>query len=109
MSSLNELHGAGVDLFLHQQAIDTTTPSGRAMFQMLGVFAEFERSMIQERIRAGLERAREQGVTLGRRRVVCDERGILKVLRGGQSVRKTAAQFGVSASKVQRVQAEAEM
>ncbi len=71
-------------LFLHQQAIDTTTPSGRAMFQMLGVFAEFERSMIQERIRAGLARAKEQGVTLGRRRVVCDERGILKVLRGGQ-------------------------
>ncbi len=109
VGSLNELHGAGVDLFLHQQAIDTTTPSGRAMFQMLGVFAEFERSMIQERIRAGLARAREQGVTLGRRRVICDERGILKALRGGQSVRKTAARFGVSASKVQRVQAEAEM
>ena len=107
VSSLNELHGAGVDLFLHQQAIDTTTPSGRAMFQMLGVFAEFERSMIQERIRAGLARAKEQGVTLGRRRVACDERGILKALRGGQSVRKTAARFGVSASKVQRVMAEA--
>ncbi len=79
---------------------------------MLGVFAEFERSMIQERIRAGLERAREHGVTLGRRpggRVICDERGILKALRGGQSVRKTAARFGVSASKVQRVQVEAEM
>ena len=67
VSSLNELHGAGVDLFLHQQAIDTTTPSGRAMFGMLGVFAEFERSMIQERVRAGLARARAQGVTLGRR------------------------------------------
>ena len=63
------------------------------MFQMLGVFAEFERSMIQERIRAGLERARAQGVTLGRRRVSCDEQGILKSLRAGQSVRKTAARF----------------
>ncbi len=107
VSSLNELHGAGVDLFLHQQAIDTTTPSGRAMFGMLGVFAEFERSMIQERVRAGLARARAQGVTLGRRRVRCDEQGILKALRGGQSVRKTAARFGVSASKVQRVMAGA--
>ena len=44
----------GVDLFLHQQGLDTTTPAGKAMFQMMGVFAEFERSMIQERVRAGL-------------------------------------------------------
>ncbi len=107
VNSLTELHGAGVDLFLHQQAIDTTTPSGRAMFGMLGVFAEFERSMIQERVRAGLARARAQGVTLGRRRVRCDEHGILKALKAGQSVRKTAARYGVSASKVQRVMAGA--
>ena len=46
-----------VDLFLHQQAVDTTTPSGRAMFGMLGVFAEFERAMTQERIKARLARA----------------------------------------------------
>ena len=46
---LQELHESGVDLYLHQQALDTTTPSGRAMFQMMGVFAEFERSMISER------------------------------------------------------------
>jgi len=71
------------------------------------VFAEFERSMIQERVRAGLARARAQGVTLGRRRVRCDEQGILKALKAGQSVRKTAARYGVSASKVQRVMAEA--
>jgi len=72
------------------------------------VFAEFERSMIQERVRAGLERARTQGVTLGRRRrVACDEKGILNALRAGQSIRKTAARYGVSASKVQRVMAEA--
>ena len=107
VNSLTELHGAGIDLFLHQQAIDTTTPSGRAMFGMLGVFAEFERSMIQERVRAGLARARAQGVTLGRRRVRCDEHGILKALKAGQSVRKTAARYGVSASKVQRVMAGA--
>jgi len=44
---LRELHAKGVDLFLHQQGLDTSTPSGRAMFQMLGVFAEFERSMIR--------------------------------------------------------------
>src|SRR4249920_1578332 len=47
---LSELHSLGIDLALHQQGIDTTTPAGKAMFQMMGVFAEFERSMIQERV-----------------------------------------------------------
>ena len=63
---LGELKAAGVDLFLHQQALDTSTPSGRALFQMLGVFAEFEAAMIRERTRAGLARARAQGKRLGR-------------------------------------------
>lgn len=51
---LSELHAMGIDLVLHQQGLDTTTPAGKAMFQMLAVFAEFERSMIKERVRAGL-------------------------------------------------------
>jgi DNA invertase Pin-like site-specific DNA recombinase len=55
---LEELDGAGCDLYLHQQALDTTTPAGRAMFQMLGVFSEFERSIIRSRVKAGLARAR---------------------------------------------------
>ena len=58
---LGELNAAGCDLYLEKQAIDTTTPAGRALFQMLGVFAEFERAIIQERIHAGLARAREKG------------------------------------------------
>jgi DNA invertase Pin-like site-specific DNA recombinase len=58
---LSDLHALGIDLFLHQQGLDTTTPSGKAMFQMMGVFAEFERAMIQERVRAGLARARAEG------------------------------------------------
>ena len=58
--------GINYHLYLHQQAIDTTTPSGRAMFQMCGVFAEFERSMIVERVNAGLARAKASGVKLGR-------------------------------------------
>jgi len=66
---LNELHGVGCDLYLHQQGIDTTTPAGKAMFQMLGVFAEFERAMIQERVKAGLARAKAKGVKLGRAKV----------------------------------------
>jgi DNA invertase Pin-like site-specific DNA recombinase len=66
---LTDLHAKGVDLFLHQQGLDTSTPSGRAMFQMLGVFAEFERAMIRERVMTGLARARAEGKQLGRRTV----------------------------------------
>src|SRR5271169_5078327 len=50
ISGLQELDAAKVDLFLHQQDIDTTTPGGKALFQMMGVFAEFERAMITDRI-----------------------------------------------------------
>src|SRR5262245_63099965 len=69
---LSEIHASGVDLFLHQQGLDTTTPAGKALFQMMGVFAEFERSMIQERVRAGLARARSEGKQLGRPRIAPD-------------------------------------
>jgi DNA invertase Pin-like site-specific DNA recombinase len=47
---LAEIQARSVDLYLHQQALDTSTPSGRAMFQLLGVFAEFERAMIRSRV-----------------------------------------------------------
>ena len=63
---LGELNGAGCDLYLERQAVDTTTPAGRALFQMLGVFAEFERAIIQERIHAGIARARVKGTKSGR-------------------------------------------
>ena len=105
---LSELHALRIDLFLHQQGLDTTTPGGKAMFQMLGVFAEFERSMIQERVRAGLRRAKEDGKKLGRPRLAPDlEKQILDALKArkttGDSVRKIAARFGVAASTVQTI------
>jgi len=65
---LTELQALRCDLYLHQQALDTSTPSGRAMFQMCGVFAEFERGMIRERVNAGLARARARGTKQGSRR-----------------------------------------
>ena len=58
---LDELHGAGVDLYLDRQGVDTSTPAGKASFQMQGVSAEFELSIIQERIAAGIARARAIG------------------------------------------------
>jgi DNA invertase Pin-like site-specific DNA recombinase len=101
---LSELHALKIDLYLHQQGIDTTTPAGKAMFQMMGVFAEFERSMIQERVRAGLARAKEEGKQLGRPRIAPElEERILEARRGGLSVRKTATKFGVDPSTVQRI------
>ncbi|MCW2244988.1 DNA invertase Pin-like site-specific DNA recombinase [Azospirillum fermentarium] len=104
---LGDLHGCGVDLYLHQQGIDTTTPSGKAMFQMLGVFAEFERAMIRERVHAGLSRARQQGKRLGRPQTAGrTEAAILADLQAGTiGIRKIAAKHGVGVSVVQRIKA----
>jgi DNA invertase Pin-like site-specific DNA recombinase len=101
---LDEIHAKGVDLYLHQQNIDTSTPSGKAMFQMAGVFAEFERSMIQERVRAGLERAREQGKVLGRPKVSARTETLIRQKRKqGMGILKIASEVGVGTSVVQRV------
>jgi DNA invertase Pin-like site-specific DNA recombinase len=101
---LDVIHAKGVDLYLHQQNIDTSTPSGKAMFQMAGVFAEFERSMIQERVRAGLERAREQGKVLGRPKVSPRTESLIRQKRKqGMGILKIASEVGVGTSVVQRV------
>ena len=101
---LDELHSKKIDLFLHQQGIDTTTPAGKMMFQMLGVFAEFERAMIKERINAGLSRARAQGKKLGRPRVSLEVESKIRELRSmGRGIRKIAGQLGVGGSTVKRV------
>jgi DNA invertase Pin-like site-specific DNA recombinase len=103
---LSELQAKGVDLFLHKQGLDTSSSSGKAMFQMLGVFSEFERAMIQERVRAGLARARARGKKLGRPPVPPDtEKAIRKSLAAGNGILKTAATVGVGSSTVQRVKA----
>ena len=105
---LSELHAVGVDLYLHQQGIDTTTPAGKMMFQMMGVFAEFERSMIQARVKAGLARARAQGKTLGRPKVTEQvERAVLAARVDGTGKRKIARQLGIGVSTVTRIIADA--
>lgn len=101
---LSELHATGIDLYLDQQGIDTTTPAGKAMFQMLGVFSEFERSMIRERVCAGLDRARAEGKQLGR--PVSINRDMMTEIRaykdGGHTFKATADHFGISVGSVQR-------
>jgi DNA invertase Pin-like site-specific DNA recombinase len=105
---LGELRAKNVDLYLHQQGLDTGTPAGKAMFQMIGVFAEFERAMIVERVHAGLKRARAQGKILGRPRVAPEvEAQIRRELRKGTGIKTTARKVGVGVGTVQRVKAEA--
>jgi DNA invertase Pin-like site-specific DNA recombinase len=105
---LGELHAKGIDLYLHQQGLDTGTPAGKAMFQMMGVFAEFERSMIVERVKAGLSRARAQGRRLGRPKIAAKtERAIRSALaEGGKGMLRIAAEHGVGSGTVQRIRAE---
>ena len=107
---LQELHGKGIDLYLHQQGIDTTTPSGKAMFQMMGVFAEFERSIIHERVMAGLARAKAEGTQLGRRPTVTNDTAKVRAIRSdhkaGKSLREIAKTHGVGHSTVARITAE---
>jgi len=101
---LQQLHDKRVDLFLHQQGLDTSTTAGKAMFQMLGVFAEFERGIIRERVNAGLAKARAEGTTLGRPRVEASiEKRIRKLRAGGMGVLKIGRTVGVGTSVVQRV------
>ena len=105
---LSELHAKGVDLYLHTQGLDTSTPAGRAMFGMLGVFAEFERAIIQERVRSGLARAKAHGTrsgnAIGRPRVSDNtEQRIRELAASGVGKLKIARQVGCGVSVVQRV------
>lgn len=101
---LKDIHAKGINLYLHKQGLDTTTPTGEMMFQMMGVFAQFERTMIVERVKAGLKRARAEGRKLGRPRV--DGKVTAKVLalrREGKGMRKIARELGIGNATVQRI------
>src|SRR5262249_39646614 len=104
---LGELHSKWLDLYLHQQGLDTTTPSGKARFGMLGVFAEFERAMIQERVKAGKARARAKGKQVGRPKIAAEaDFSIREALLAGRGIISTAKAHGVGVSAVQRVNAQ---
>lgn len=98
---LNEAHAKNVDLYLHQQGLDTSTPSGRMMFQMLSVFAEFERAMIRERIMSGLRRTTKKS---GRKPMAENRLGaIRRSLEDGQGIRSTARLHRASTATVSRI------
>ena len=100
---LGDLQSKKVDLYLHQQALDTSTPSGKAMFGMLGVFAEFERTIIQERVKAGLARARAKGRRSGGQGRPQVESKIRELAAPGMGKQKIARTLGIGTSVAQRV------
>jgi DNA invertase Pin-like site-specific DNA recombinase len=107
LDTIEHLEATGVDLYLDQQNIDTTTPAGKLLFQVTGAFAEFERSMIRQRVNAGLARAKAQGKRLGRPRV--DHRIAARVraeLTKGTGVLKTAKALAIGVGTVQRIKRE---
>jgi DNA invertase Pin-like site-specific DNA recombinase len=111
LGTIQSLEAGGVDLYLDQQAIDTTTPAGKLMFQVTGAFAEFERSLIKQRIHAGLERAKKDGKTLGRPegRTSVDPKKIKAAraeLSKGTGILKVAKAVGLGTGTVQRLKAE---
>ena len=101
---LNEVNSIGCNLYIHQSGLDTSTPNGKMMFQMIGVFSEFEREMISERVKLGLERVKSKGKKLGRPQRVnssmIDEMKNLKNI--GWSYGKISEHLGVSKMTVSR-------
>ena len=108
VTTLDELHACGIDLYLHQQAIDTTTPAGKAMFQMCGVFAEFERGILSERVKAGLIRVKEEGKILGRPMKFANIKKIIEGRKGGKTIRQLASEQKMSVGKIHKVLSENE-
>jgi len=115
LNSIKHLEACGVDLFVDRDNLDTTSPMGRLLFHITGAFAQFERDMIVQRVNAGLDRARANGVTLGRPRLGTrnDKAGAKTIdgikaalARGDRGILKIAADFGVGSSTVQRVKKE---
>jgi DNA invertase Pin-like site-specific DNA recombinase len=102
------MDAARVALYSDQQAIDSTSPFGKAMMQMACVFGELEREMIRARVRAGLSRVREQGINrLGRPQVSQKVEGIIRrQLGAGHGILKVAKMVGCGSGKVQRVKRE---
>ena len=102
VSFLDEINSVGCDLYIHQSGLDTSTPSGKMMFQMIGVFAEFERSMISERVKLGLARTDKK---LGRPTNM--NTGMIesvKFMRGkGVGIKKIASDLSIGVGTVYKV------
>ena len=103
VTSLAELDAYGIAFISLRDNLDLSTPSGRLMMQLLGAMAEFERALIQERVRAGLRNAKLKGVRLGRPRVFVSDSSVDALRHSGTSWRAIAKELGVALATVHRI------
>lgn len=103
LKTLEEFESLGIDFVAYNQNIDTTTPTGKLMFSMIGAFAEFERELIRERVKAGMQTAREKGQHIGRPFTVVDNSKVQELRNQGLSIRNVAKELDVKPSRVQYV------
>lgn len=103
VNSLEELKSLNVDFVSYQESIDTSTPQGRLMFGVMASLAEFERSLIKDRVLAGLNRARSQGIRLGRPKTLIDGEMLAESKRRGLSLREIGRQLGISKDTARRM------
>ena len=102
VTALEELEGLGIDFCSYEDSIDTSTNHGRLVFTIMGAIAEFERSLIRERVLAGIRRAKENGIRLGRPPLEVDIEKMKELVLNGNSVREIAKQMGISKSLVHK-------
>lgn len=103
VNALDELESLGVAFIALRDNLDLTTPSGRLMFHVIAAMAQFERSLIQERVKSGLAAARARGKVLGRPKVTVDARKIASLRRSGGSWRKIGRELGIAAATAKRI------
>jgi len=103
VNAIADLEAVGVAFISLRDNLDLTTPSGRLMFQIIGAMAEFERSLIQERVRAGLRNAKAKGRRLGRPEVVVDKNAISALRDSGASWRAVAEKLGIGVGTAHRI------
>ena len=105
VSFLEDIQSAKCDLYIHQSGIDTSTASGKMMFQLLSVFSEFERSMIRERVIAGQQRAKSQGKHIGRKTNVNDAviTAVYQLRKNNVSIKKIASDLKIGVGTVYKI------
>ena len=104
VTTLEELRSLGVQFVSYTENLDFSTPAGRAMANLIGVFAEFERDLIRERVKAGIQNAKSKGIRVGRRPLI-DKRllGTVRDMKGrGMSIRGISRELGLSKSLVHK-------
>ncbi len=105
VSFLEDIQSAKCDLYIHQSGVDTTTASGKMMFQLLSVFSEFERTLIRERVIAGQQRAKSEGKHIGRKTNVNDAviTAVYQLRQNNVPIKKIATDLKIGVGTVYKI------